>query len=155
MSVSTAPQVHSTKNMPDFEKWQEFLRNKGYHNFWQDLNAKNYGVAQNRNRCFMISLLQDIHYSFPKPIPLTKKMKDYLEDEVDEKYYINNDKAKSLIQKLIDNNVIPNDRKTVDLTTSGSRQLDVSSCIASRYDAGICRHKLERSGVFECVKKMK
>ena len=37
-------------NLPDFEKWQEFLRNKGYTNYWKDLNAKNYGVAQNRNR---------------------------------------------------------------------------------------------------------
>lgn len=151
--MENVPQVHSTKNMPDFEKWQEFLRSKGYHNFWQDLNAKNYGVAQNRNRCFMISLLQDIHYSFPKPIPLTKRMKDYLEDEVDEKYYINNDKANKLIKKLIENEVIPSDdKKTVDMTINNPNEIDKANCICARYDAGISNFKSAGNGVIECVK---
>ena len=114
--MENVPQVHSKANMPDFQKWIDFLESKGYSNYWQDLNAKNYGVAQNRNRCFMVSILGDYTYSFPKPIPLQKTMKDYLEDGVDEKYYINNEKAQKLIQKLIDNgtleNTIPTDRQT-------------------------------------------
>lgn len=55
--MENVPQVHGKKNKPDFDKWIEFLKSKGYHNYWQDLNAKDYGVAQNRNRCFMVSLL--------------------------------------------------------------------------------------------------
>lgn len=98
--MENVPQVHSNANMSDFQKWINFLSSKGYSNYWQDLNAKNYGVAQNRNRCFMVSILGDYRYEFPKPIPLTKTMKDYLEDEVDEKYYINSEKAQQLIGKL-------------------------------------------------------
>lgn len=100
--MENVPQVHGKKNIDDFKKWLEFLENLGYTNYWQDLNAKNYGVAQNRNRCFMFSFLGNYTYRFPDPIPLTKKLKDYLEDKVDEKYYINNEKAEKLIKQLVD-----------------------------------------------------
>ena len=128
--MENVPQVHGKKNMEDFQRWIDFLENKGYSNYWQDLNAKNYGVAQNRNRCFMVSILGDYSFKFPEPIELKKVMKDYLEDEVDEKYYINNEKAQKLIQKLIDNgtlaNTIATDRQTdVALTEqSANRQKD-------------------------------
>ena len=114
--MENVPQVHGKKNVQDFKKWIEFLESKGYSNYWQDLNAKNYGVAQNRNRCFMVSILGNFKYEFPEPIELTKKMKDYLEDEVDEKYYIKNEKADKLIRQLIDNGTLENtmltDRQT-------------------------------------------
>ena len=113
--MENVPQVHGKKNIDDFKKWLGFLESLGYTNYWQDLNAKNYGVAQNRNRCFMFSFLGNYSYSFPQPIPLKKKLKDYLEDNVDEKYYINNEKADKLIKQLIDNGTLPQhnlDRKT-------------------------------------------
>ena len=106
--MENVPQVHSNKNMDDFQKWIAFLERKGYSNYWQDLNAKNYGVAQNRNRCFMVSILGNYNFTFPNPIELQKVMKDYLEDEVEDKYYINNEKSQKLIQKLIDNGTLPN-----------------------------------------------
>ena len=106
--MENVPQVHSQDNMPDFRKWIDFLESIGYTNYYQDLNAKNYGVAQNRERCFMFSSLGEYNYHFPQPIPLKKKLKDYLEDNVDEKYYINNEKAQKLIQTLIDNGTLPN-----------------------------------------------
>ena len=104
--MENVPQVHSQDNMPDFRKWLDFLEGLGYVNYWQDLNAKNYGVAQNRERCFMFSFLGEYNYKFPNPIPLEKKLKDYLEEDVDEKYYINNEKAQKLIQTLIDNGTL-------------------------------------------------
>jgi DNA-cytosine methyltransferase len=119
--MENVPQVHSKANMPDFQRWIEFLESKGYCNHWQDLNAKNYGVAQNRVRCFMVSILGDYKYEFPKPIPLTKTMKDYLEDEVDEKYYINNEKAQKLIDKLISDGTIPQSRAEQSRLASTSR----------------------------------
>ena len=67
------------------------------------------------NRCFMFSFLGNYSYDFPQPIPLKKKLKDYLEDNVDEKYYINNEKADKLIKQLIDNGTLPQhnlDRQT-------------------------------------------
>ncbi len=106
--MENVPQVHGKKNIDDFREWISFLESLGYTNYWQDLNAKNYGVAQNRNRCFMFSFLGNYAYSFPTPIPLSKRLKDYLEDNVDEKYYINNEKASKLIYRLIDNGTLPN-----------------------------------------------
>lgn len=100
--MENVPQVIGKKNIDNFHLWQQFLEDKGYSNFTDTLNAKNYGVAQNRNRTFMVSILGKWNYNFPKQIPLTKTMKDYLEDEVDEKYYINNEKTQKLIQQLVD-----------------------------------------------------
>ena len=78
------------KFKPQFEEWLSYLENLGYTNYWQVLNAKHYGVPQNRERVFVISVLGEHKpYEFPKPIPLEKYIKDILEDEVDEKYYIN------------------------------------------------------------------
>lgn len=104
--MENVPQVHAESNMSDFQKWIDFLASLGYVNYWQDLNAKNYGVAQNRERCFMFSFLGEYNYHFPQQIPLKKKLKDYLEYDVDEKYYINNENAKKLIQTLIDNGTL-------------------------------------------------
>lgn len=115
--MENVPQVHSKDNMPDFQKWISFLEDKGYSNYWQDLNAKDYGVAQNRDRCFMVSLLGEWNYKFPKPKPLKKKLKDYLEDEVDEKHYINTEKAQKLIQTLIENGTLD---KTSDFEMDGN-----------------------------------
>ena len=159
--MENVPQVHGSKNMADFQKWISFLESKGYSNYWQDLNAKNYGVAQNRNRCFMVSILGNYKYEFPKPIELTKRMKDYLEDEVDEKYYINNEKAQKLIDTLISNGTIPRaeqsraeqsraEQTCVDLTINEPRAIDTANCIKARYDAGISNFKADGSGVVEC-----
>lgn len=90
--MENVPQVHGKKNINDFEKWLGFLESLGYTNYWQDLNAKNYGVAQNRNRCFMFSFLGNYSYDFPQPIQLTKRIRDYQEEVIDKKFYVS-DKA--------------------------------------------------------------
>lgn len=90
--MENVPQVHGKKNIDDFKKWLEFLESLGYTNYWQDLNAKNYRVAQNRNRCFMFSFLGNYSYNFPKPMQLTKRIRDYQEEVVDGKFYVS-DKA--------------------------------------------------------------
>lgn len=76
------------KFIHEFNEIQLELEQMGYTNYVETLNAKNYGVAQNRDRVFMVSILGQYYYEFPKPIPLEKRLKDYLEDEVDEKYYL-------------------------------------------------------------------
>lgn len=134
--MENVPQVHGKKNINDFEKWLGFLESLGYTNYWQDLNAKNYGVAQNRNRCFMFSFLGNYSYSFPQPIPLKKKLKDYLEDNVDEKYYINNEKADKLIKQLIDNGTLPNTipKSRLALTEQSINRSEEKLQTASRQD---------------------
>ena len=94
--MENVPQIHSQDNIEDFHKWQVSLEEMGYKNYWQDLIATDYGIPQTRNRCFMISILGDYNYTFPKPIPLKLKLKDMLEDKVDEKYYLS-DKMKQYI----------------------------------------------------------
>ena len=86
--MENVTQVHGTKNKEHFEEWIHFLESKGYRNFWKDLNAKNFGIPQNRNRCFMVSVLGDYTYEFPKEFPLEFRLKDMLETEVDEKFYL-------------------------------------------------------------------
>ena len=90
--MENVPQVHGKKNINDFNKWIEFLESKGYSNYWSDLNAKDYGIPQSRNRCFMVSILGDCDYEFPKPIKLELTLKDVLETEVDEKFYLSDTK---------------------------------------------------------------
>lgn len=100
--MENVPQVMQSKNMHNFTAWQQFLEKLGYSSYAQTLNAKDFGVAQNRNRAFMVSVLGEYKYEFPDPIPLEKTMEDYLEPEVDEKYYVNTEKADQLIETLVE-----------------------------------------------------
>ena len=81
--------VQTTSNT--FAQWVKKLEQLGYTSKWQCLNAKDYGVPQNRDRCFMVSWLGNHYYDFPTPIKLEKRLKDVLETNVDEKYYLSSD----------------------------------------------------------------
>lgn len=94
--MENVPQVHGEGAKEDFNKWQLRLEELGYKNYWKDLIATDYGIPQTRNRCFMVSILGDYNYTFPKPIPLKLKLKDMLENQVDEKYYLSNKQIKSM-----------------------------------------------------------
>ena len=98
--MENVPQVHSQDNLPDFNKWKDRLEELGYKNYFQDLIATDYGIPQTRNRCFMISLLGDYNYTFPKPIPLKLKLKDLLEDNVDKKYYLSDKMIKHIESRM-------------------------------------------------------
>jgi len=97
-----------------FQRWIDFLGGKSvngnpvifpheeaapYHVYHQVLNAKNYGIPQNRERIFIIGIRDDADntFSFPKPFPLEKRLKDVLESEVDEKYFLSDKMVKGLI----------------------------------------------------------
>ncbi len=95
--MENVTQVHSVKNKEHFDKWIEFLESKGYSNYWKDLNAKNFGIPQNRNRTFMVSVLGNYTYEFPKEFSLELRLKDMLEDSVDEKFYISNERVESIV----------------------------------------------------------
>lgn len=99
--MENVPMVHSSENIKDFEKWLLFLESLGYKNYWKDLNAKNYGIPQNRDRCYMISLLNsNCDYTFPQPIKLKLRLKDMLEEKVDEKYFLSDKMIKYLTNLL-------------------------------------------------------
>lgn len=83
----------SQKFLPLFNKWQAELEGYGYASFASVLNSRDYGVPQNRDRIFLLSILRTEDepmpsYHFPKPFKLEKRLKDVLEERVDEKYYL-------------------------------------------------------------------
>ena len=79
----------SQKFLPFYKKWEQYLANMGYDNYGMVMNAKDYGVPQNRERIFLVSILGDHDgFRFPNPIPLEKRLKDVLEPEVDDKYVL-------------------------------------------------------------------
>ena len=84
----------SKKHRHNFDSYLETMENLGYKNYYQILNAKDYGIPQNRERVFTISIRNDIdkEYIFPPKQELKLKLKDMLEDNVDEKYYLSEDK---------------------------------------------------------------
>ena len=86
--MENVPLVHSMDNIQSFAKWISSLESMGYRNYYEDLIATDYGIPQTRNRTFMVSILGDYKYTFPEKIPLELKLKDLLEEDVDEKYYL-------------------------------------------------------------------
>lgn len=90
----------SEKFMPDFQKWIDRLKSLGYVTRWALLNAKDYGVPQNRLRVFAISMRQDcaFDYQFPEPMPLEKRLEDILEPEVDERYFLKDDAVSKFLK---------------------------------------------------------
>ena len=89
----------SAKNRHNFDGYLEIMDKLGYNSYYKVLNAKNYGIPQNRERVFTVSIRKDIDsgYEFPEEIELTKKLKDVLEESVDEKYYLSDKLIAGLI----------------------------------------------------------
>ena len=91
------------KFKPDFDKWLSTLEDLGYNNYWKVLNSKDYGVPQNRERVFAVSIRKDVDahgYTFPEPFKLERRLKDVLEKNVDEKFYLKQDLVKSFVERL-------------------------------------------------------
>ncbi|MBO5224695.1 MAG: DNA (cytosine-5-)-methyltransferase [Clostridia bacterium] len=135
--MENVPAVIGAKSIQHFAKWQEKLEQLGYKNKWQVLNAKDYGIPQNRERCFMVSILGDNYYEFPQTITLKLRLKDMLEKEVDEKYYLSDKMIRYIMannEKWTGNNNKSLINKTIasTLTTGeGTRRCDVSNYISS------------------------
>lgn len=78
-----------------FFEWIYYLSELGYDTYWQVLNVKNYGIPQNRERVFAVSIRKDLNqtFEFPKAEELTIRLKDVLENEVEDKFYLSNEKV--------------------------------------------------------------
>ena len=106
----------------DFDKWLEYLEGLGYTNYWKVLNAKNYGVPQNRERVFVVSILGEHEpFEWPTPIPLDKCIADILEEQVDEKYYLSEEIQKRFKITNQNKNVIGTTKP--EFRTIGQRDL--------------------------------
>ena len=89
----------SKKFLPLFNRWQRELEGYGYSNYAQVLNAKDYGIPQNRERIFLVSILNGGGYHFPMKMLLEKRMKDLLEQNVDEKYYLSDNAINCFVNR--------------------------------------------------------
>lgn len=90
----------SQKFMPDFQKWLDKLSSLGYVSKWSRLNAKNYGVPQNRDRVFCLSMRKDVafDYQFPEPFELKTRLEDVLEEEVSDRYFLKDDAVSKFLK---------------------------------------------------------
>ena len=138
----TKPQIAICENVKnlvgkkfykDFEVILQNLENMGYNNYWQVLNAKDYGVPQNRERVFIISIRKDVDkgsFVFPKKQILTKCLRDILDDDVEEKYYLS-DKMKNYVMAT----------GTKGFKVEPAINRDVAHALVATY------HKMHRAGV--------
>ena len=88
--MENVPEVIGSKNIKHFANWVAFLDSLGYKSKWEVLNATGFNVPQNRERCFMVSVLGNYYYDFPTKIGCKFRLKDLLEQNVEESYYLNN-----------------------------------------------------------------
>lgn len=109
----------------EFKIVLDSLNDAGYNNYWKVLNAKDYGIPQNRERVFIISVRKDIdcgYFIYPNKVPLTLKLRDVLEQNVAEKYYLNNEQVQTFLN-------------LISQRTEQSRGKDQSiKCLGSIYD---------------------
>ena len=89
----------SKKFKADFDKWLDFLAELGYTNYWKVLNAKDYGIPQNRERVFCVSIRGEHKpFVFPKPKELTIRLRDMIDEAVDEKFYLKESTIRSILR---------------------------------------------------------
>ena len=127
----------------EFKSVLDGLTDAGYNNYWQVLNAKDYGIPQNRERVFIVSIRKDIdngNFRFPPKQQLKCVAKDFLESVVDDKYYLDNDRVRNLIKQITEKFNIK-DRELCDATIFEPEVKSIVNCITARYDAGIQNQK--------------
>jgi DNA (cytosine-5)-methyltransferase 1 len=145
IETNTAPKylcLENVKNLvgtqfkPDFDAWVKRLEHLGYNTYWKVLNAKECAVPQNRERVFAFSIRKDIDttkFTFPAPFDNGLRLKDILEPMVDEKYYINTERANNLIQQLIDKGYL--NAKSIlerNQATEVTKPVDVANTLMAR-----------------------
>ena len=163
----------SKKFSNEFKTVLDSLEEVGYNNYYQVLNAKDYGIPQNRERVFIISIRKDIDkgFTFPNPIPLELRLKDILDSDVDEKFYLSNNQYEKILHttfnqatlksRLQDNDKVSSTllardykdpklvQEAVDKSINNPKIIDVANCITAREDRGISRRKAEGTAVVE------
>ena len=129
-----------------FKLFEDELHEYGYSTYWKVLNAKDYGIPQNRERVYLIFIKKELDngkFVFPEGFDNGIRLKDVLEDEVDEKYYISDDKVQKFLENLKSKNICEN--YTLKLDGNNYNQ----HCVTAREDRGISNKKSEGTAVLE------
>lgn len=139
----------SKKHRHNFDAYLETMESLGYTNYYQVLNAKDYSIAQNRERVFTISILGDNGFTFPPKQELKLKLKDMLEDEVDKKYYLSDEQVEKIrCSTFHQNNRRIQEKEYCD--TLCARDFKDPKCIVAdyRYDEGL---RIRKNGLSPCL----
>lgn len=153
--IENVKNLTSKKFKVEFETVLKDLEDAGYNSYWKVLNAKDYGIPQNRERVFIISIRKDLDnekFKFPEPFDNGFRLKDLLEDNVDEKYYVSDDKVLKMIQSMnaeTKETILQHDITSIDKCCNGCKCRDTENCITSREDRGISNHKAEGTAIAE------
>ena len=124
--MENVPGVAGEKNLKNLDKWISFLESLGYKNKLQIMEATEYGIPQTRKRAFLVSVLGDFSYQFPLKVKLNKKLKDLLEQDADEKYFLSEKALKYVLSPGTGNfhhkpELNPEVAKTINADTSYQR----------------------------------
>lgn len=128
----------SKKFKPYWAAWTEILEGYGYKTFTEILNAKDFGVAQNRERVFGVSILRtedepEPIYHFPKPFPLTSCLADVLDEDVDEKYFLSDEMlARFCVKSVEQDDPMPTSKMPLGINGCQNTKLDV--CANCKFD---------------------
>lgn len=160
----------SKRFIDDFNSLLEVLNELGFNSYWSVINGKNCGVPQNRERVFVVSIRKDIDngkYTFPKPFDNGVRLKDVLEDTVDEKYYLSEDVQKrfKFTDKTFTKNVVGTTASLtasnykqpkqilcgIDKSTKETKEIEYANCITAREDRGVSNRKAEGTAVLEQI----
>ena len=157
--------VISKKHKHNFEKYLTRMRMLGYWSYYEVLNAKDYGIPQNRERVFVVSIRDDVicygcqlyNYHFPPKQELKLKLKDMLEDEVDEKYYLSDKMIKYISATGTANFKNPDCKINLDvarpLTTDQNKRAGTTNYLCndlpSNYDLSIPIKNATKKGYLE------
>ena len=140
------------KFKPQFDAWIRWLDSIGYNTYYQVLNSKNFGIPQNRERIFAISIRKDVdngNFKFPEQIPLTTRLNDILEKTVDEKYYLSGDKIESILANFIARQNEASGINLKDQATTFDGLTDVAHTIMARDYKGFGNQSM--TGVIEPI----
>ena len=144
------------KFKPQFDIILDSLDKAGYNNYWQVLNAKDYGIPQNRERVFIVSIRKDVDngFKFPKAVPLQLRLKDMLDDEVDEKFYL----SKEQIDRINNSNFMQEKKRLQEkdyVDTLLARDYKDPKCVAhGTVTATIQNYRIRKLTPKECWKLM-
>ena len=118
----------SKKFVPDFKEWCGVLENLGYTNYWKVMNAKDYGVPQNRERVFMVSVRNDLGrntFTFPSPLELKTVLADVLEEDADKSFFLND----KMVEKFLRNNEKQDDEFIYKVTDHFLSEEEINSLL--------------------------
>ena len=129
------------------------LNEYGYNTHYKVLNARDFGIPQNRERVFVISIRKDLDngkFKFPESFDNGLRLKDMLEEHVDEKYYISQDKVQRFLDELKNtNSKVYHKLQGIDKSYNKTKSIEVANCITAREDRGISNRIAEGTAVLE------